>query len=427
MVDKCDIRFQAEAWDILQYLFKVKELNDHTLHFVAEFSGRINVEQLKKAVNLSVDSFPLIACRFIESEGRPFWKDSSYTANEIVTCSEKNETDKSVNDFICTEIDALVGPQVKLQVIRNGDNDTLVVLMNHMLCDGAGFKDYLYLLSDIYSNLEENPDYCPETFGSRRISQVLKAFSIYDKLKIISSKNNMYIHDPATFELTGDLKTPFIEQRKIPRDMFCQLKTYVKKHNATINDLFLSAYIRCLYKEFGYTVTIPCTVDLRKYLVDRKAEGICNLCTNLSCNIGQEIGATFDQTLDKVKQTMDREKSSNACLKSMILLEKFFDMSPYKIAKKIVDKSFSNAPIAFTNIGILEKSRLTFGRSKIAEAYMTGSIKYAPYFQLAVSTFDDQATLSVNLYGTQSDRNKISLFLDGIVHELQIYDRSGLL
>lgn len=50
---------------------------------------------------------------------------------------------------------------------------------------------------------------------------------------------------------------------------------------------------------------------------------------------------------------------------------------------------------------------------------MTGSIKYAPYFQLDISTFDDQATLSVNLYGTQSDRNKVSRFLDDIVHELQ--------
>lgn len=49
---------------------------------------------------------------------------------------------------------------------------------------------------------------------------------------------------------------------------------------------------------------------------------------------------------------------------------------------------------------------------------MTGSIKYSPYFQVAISTFDDQATLSVNLYGTQSDRNTISFFLDKLVKEL---------
>lgn len=419
MVAKRSISFQAEAWDILQYLFEVKKINDHTLHFAAEFSGKIDVEKLKTAVNISADVFPLIVCRFTESEGRPFWRDGGYTADEIVTCSVTDKTEKSVNDFICTRVEAFNGPQVKIRVIRNGNNDTLVVLMNHMLCDAAGFKDYLYLLSDIYSNLEENPDYCPDTFGSRRICQLLKSFSVHDKMKILFSKNNMCIHDPTAFELIGDPETPFIEQRKIPHDMFCSLKKYVNQHDATVNDLFLSAYIRSLYKIFGHAVVIPCTVDLRKYLPSRKAEGICNLCTNLSCDIGQEIGQAFDQTLDKVKRAMDQEKASTSCLKSITLLEKVFDTLPYKTAKKIVDKSFSNAPIAFTNIGVLDKSRLTFGRAKINQAYMTGSIKYAPYFQLAVSTFDDQATLSVNLYGAQSDRNKVSRFLDGIVHELQ--------
>ena len=55
MVVKQSISFQAKAWDILQYLFEVKKINDHTLHFAAELSGKIDVEQLKKAVNISAD------------------------------------------------------------------------------------------------------------------------------------------------------------------------------------------------------------------------------------------------------------------------------------------------------------------------------------------------------------------------------------
>lgn len=419
MVGKHSISFQVEAWDILQYLFKVKKINDHTLHFVAAFSGKIDVEQLKTAVNLSTGVFPLIRCRFTETKKRPCWEDCGYTANEIVNYLDTDNTDKSVNDFVCKEVDAFVGPQVKLQIIRGSDNDTLVVLMNHMLCDAAGFKNYLYLLSDLYSNCEKKPDYCQKVSGNRRISQILKPFSVRDKLKIITSKNDMSTHDPAKFELEGDLNNPFIEKRKIPRELFCQLKTYVKKRNATVNDLILAAYIRELFQIFHHAVTIPCTVDLRKYLVDHKAEGICNLCTNLSCNIGLDIGATFDQTLDKVKQAMDKEKSSISCLKSITLLEKVFDILPYQTAEKIVDKSFSNPPIAFTNIGIIDKSRLSFGKTEITEAYMTGSIKYAPYFQMAISTYDNQATLSINLYGTPSDRKRVSLFLDSIVKELQ--------
>lgn len=88
-------------------------------------------------------------------------------------------------------------------------------------------------------------------------------------------------------------------------------------------------------------------------------------------------------------------------------MEKLYDILPYKTAKMIVDY-FSNAPISFTNVGALDQSRLALGKAQVAEAFMTGSIKYAPYFQVAVSTFDDLPTLSVNLYGTQSDRKNFS-------------------
>lgn len=411
--------YRAEAWDILQHLFKVKKINDHILHFAATFSGKIDVERLKAAVNLSAGVFPLVKCRFDESGKRPFWVDCGFTAEDMVTCAGTDNAEESTDAFFRSEVNTFAGPQARLRVIRGENSDTLAVLMNHMLCDAAGFKDYLYLLGGIYTNLETDSGYCPEKSGSRRIGQITQPFSVRDKFKIITSKNNMSVHDPAAFALAGNPQNPFIERRTVPRELFLRLKAHVKKRGATVNDLFLTAYMRRLYREFGHTVTLPCTVDLRKYLAGRKARGICNLCTNLFCNIGQEAGGTFDQTLEKVTRAMDREKSSISCLKSITLMEKIFDCLPYRAAKKMVDKNFSNPPIAFTNIGVLDRSRLVFGKVETTGAYMTGSIKYAPYFQLAVSTYDNQPTLSVNLYGTAADRALISRFLDGIVDELK--------
>ena len=82
-------------------------------------------------------------------------------------------------------------------------------------------------------------------------------------------------------------------------------------------------------------------------------------------------------------------------------------------------KHFMNPPIALTNIGILDKSKLAFGESVIRDAYMTGSVKYVPNFQVSVTTFDDQATLCVNLYGTKGDRQKVKSFLNDFHAELQ--------
>ena len=100
-------------------------------------------------------------------------------------------------------------------------------------------------------------------------------------------------------------------------------------------------------------------------------------------------------------------------------MEMLFHYLPYKTAQKFLDRVFTNPPIAFTNIGILDKKQLVFGAAEMTGAYMTGSIKYIPYFQLALSTFDNEATFSVNLYCTQSDRNRISAFLDQFILELQ--------
>lgn len=411
--------YHVEAWDILQHLFKVKNMNDHTLHFVAEFSGQLDLQRLRKAVDTTIDAFPLIRCNYSESKRQPHWEDKGYTADDIIEFIELPDTNECINQHICKEIDAFNGPQLKIKVIQSRKNNMMCVLINHMLCDGAGFKDYLYMLSYFYNNIDRKTDYYIAPMGNRKIGQVLKSFSTGDKLKIMLSKINMSIHDDTRFDLKGDLDSPFIKTRKINREQFCALKAYSKKHDATVNDVMLTAYMRVLFQLFGKMLPIPCAVDLRKYLPNHMAGGICNLPTIVLCNIGLELGATFEQTIYKVKMVMDKQKSDISCVKSLIMLEKVFDIFPYKIARAMVLKNFSNPPIAFTNIGIIDKKKITFGEIEITEAFMTGSIKYSPFFQLAVSTFDNIVTLSVNLYGAQSDKNKISAFLDKFVNELQ--------
>ena len=419
MAVKQPLRFPVEAWDVLQSLFKEQKINDHVLHFTASFTGKLDLGFLQNSVSLTAEAFPLIRCRFSHTGRRPYWEEMRYSADEMISFVEADDAAKNIDKFLGTELDETVGPQVRFGLFREGEKDTLVVLMNHMLCDAAGFKDYLYLLCSIYTDLENNAKVHLPALGSRRVGQLFRAFSIRDRIKILLSKNDMSTHDSAKFDLEGDLSNPFIERRIIPYEEFTGLIFYAKSRHATINDLMLTAFIRTLSRLFSRPVAVPSTIDLRKYLPQHKSEGICNLITNLTCDIGVELGTSFEDTLNKVKQVMDREKASASCLKSLMLLEKAFDILPYSKAKSILDKSFSNAPIAFTNIGILDKNRLSFGTAVVSDAYMTGSIKYSPYFQMAISTYDNQASLSVNLYGTASDRKKISDFLDDVILELQ--------
>ncbi len=413
------VSYRVEAWDMLQHLFKVKKISDHTLRFVATFSGKLDLDRFKKAVNISAEAFPLIKSRFNETKFRPCWEDQGYTSDDMVKFIETSFTDESVNCFICKGVDTYNGPQLMMEVIRNNEFDTLCISMNHMLCDAAGFKDFLYMLSDIYINIDKKPNYKLAAMDDRKIRQVFKTFSVRDKIKIMFSKNNTLVHDSAKFDLEGDIDNPFIEMRTISKDYFCRIKAYAKEYSVTVNDVILTAYMRVLFQVFGRTIIVPCVVDLRKYLPNREANGICNLISNLTCNIGSEIGMPFEQTLYKVKQVMDKEKVDISCVKSLVVMEKVFDIVPYKLARGIVEKNYSHAHIEFTNIGIIDKTQLAFGNIEITEAFMTGSIKYSPCFELAISTFNDRPTLCVNLFGTHSDKNKISHFLNNLVNELQ--------
>ena len=71
-----------------------------------------------------------------------------------------------------------------------------------------------------------------------------------------------------------------------------------------------------------------------------------------------------------------------------------------------------------TNIGIIDKNKLVFDGLRIKDTFICGSIKYKPYFQIAVTTFDNEITLSINFCGTEGDKIKITEFLATFDNEL---------
>ncbi|HEX3026381.1 MAG TPA: hypothetical protein VHR42_04035 [Clostridia bacterium] len=413
--------YDSQAWDILQHLFQVKKINDHVLHFTAEFMSELDFSRIKRSVDLLADAFPLIRCGFRESHfHRPVWANRGHTSEQMVSLIETDDSAAAVQCFLCQETDLKNGPQLKVGVIRSGKSDTLCVLINHMLCDAAGFKEVLYTLSSAYTCLENQEKiHIGSKMGDRSIGQILKPYSVKDRIKIYRTKNQLNPHGNQQFDFEGDLSNPFIEIKKIPKDQFRRLKSYAKERGSSINDMILAAYLRVLYRTFGYAAPLPCAIDLRRFLPNRQAGGICNLMSNICCSVGPDIGNSFDDTLSKVKQQMDFQKNDWGSVRNIALLEKLFTVFPYKIAYNLLKKYFSNPPIALTNIGILDKNKLIFGKCVIKNAYMTGSIKYVPNFQVSVTTFDDEATLCVNLYGTEDDRQKVKTFLDDFAAELQ--------
>lgn len=420
------LRFRAETFDLLQYLFQ--EYNDHQVHAVLYFDRMIDISLLEKALCCTLEIVPILGCRFVGDNTRPYWEhtDEEYLKNlfTFVDSGGRDPGDE-IQRFITGKTDEKTGPQLMARVIRSADKDILCLVMNHMVCDGAGFKEYLYLLGEIYTRL------CNRTYGDfyyhngeRSERQLYRNFTFAKKLKLFflpheAIKANNTVYFPLSRDRTG--QEPFILRHKLAAERFARLKAYGKSHGFTINDIVLAAYFRALNRMLdtkqGDGLTIPCMVDLRRYLPGKKADGICNLAAMMTCRIGETTGQSFDETAAEVHAVMQRKKSGYPGLDGLSTLKLVFKL-PFSKAYQLLKKYYANPLIGITNIGIIDSGRLMFGKAPIKDAYVAASIKYPPYFQLGLTTYDDSLTFTVNQYGTESDRETVQRFFVLLDQEL---------
>jgi NRPS condensation-like uncharacterized protein len=422
------VRFKAEVFDKLQFLFEEYKYNDHQLHCIITFKGRLNRDIFEKAVFMSIESVPILGCRYVFDARDPYWESigkSEYA--KAISFEECSNLDQRINELLTSRTSVLEGPQVKFTVLTGPENDVLSVAMNHMVCDAAGFKDYLYLLGSIYSNLIKNPAYITSTRfkGTRSLNQVFSRLNIINKTKMLflspNSKNSQY--KLATEYPTNEAFQPYTQIQKLPSTQYQALKTYCESKNVTLNNVMLAAYYRTLYRLFNIksniALNIPCTIDLRRYLPNQKAQTICNLASWIMCDIIPGENEKFDETVKRVHIVMESKKKSFPGLNGLARLSLVSQIFPYSKFKESIKRNLKYPLFALTNIGMIDKNSLVFDQLCVTDAFMTGSIKYPPYFQMGLSTFNNTITFSLNLSDCESDRELIKRYFDLFNRELK--------
>lgn len=405
--------FKVQPFAFMQYFYKSEGLP--RIKFFIQLEDHIDEKLLREAVNLSIDAVPLINCVFDEEEF--IWKQANFNANDIVNVVDEND-----NKWFTTELDSTHEPQLKIIVLRQSTHDKLLFIINHMITDGCGFKNYMYLLCDLYNKCEKD-ECCKfnyKDFRKQSLRQISGNFSLYKKWKILFSKLNVSMPPESfKFALKGDSHNAVVLTRNIERDNFDNIKKYAKHKGASINDMIITAYMREIYRRLGTSdITIPCPVDLRKFKKKKQIFGICNLTGLYNCTVRMSDSEAFDETLDKVTEQMNAQKSSTACMKLPMLLNIIYNVVPLRILIKKFSNMRMTPFITYTNLGIIDDRRLYFGNHNIESAYITTAIKKNPYFQLSVSTFKDRCTLSVSLFAAEEDVKLVNDILDNIKNEL---------
>ncbi|WP_139692986.1 condensation domain-containing protein [Sporolactobacillus terrae] len=417
--------FAAESSDVKHFISGLNKKNDHYLHAVIHFDTTIDERVLIQAVHESQKLFPLLSCRYVEATENAYWEESDWSASDMVHVVQAMDREQAVQEQLTRKLNEKKGPQLSIAIIRKDERDSLAVILNHMLCDGGGFNDYLALLSAHYSRFIDGSTCAhpnADHLGSRSIKQVFDALNDAQLNEMKHARLMKHEQDERDYlPLKGDERQPFIMTHQLSAKAFDQLRGYVKSKGATINDALFAAYVCALARVIkAEQIILDCPVNLRSYLPKEVKPGFCNLTSNITCIVPRDAGIGFDQALMQVKKVMDKEKKSFKPLKVYWELEEAYHHHHLDQAKKLFPSIYRIPVNGMTNIGIIDEHKLRFSGLSIRDVFISGSIKYAPYFQIAVTTFQKRMTFATNFYGTNEDKACIDSFITNLINHLPI-------
>lgn len=264
--------------------------------------------------------------------------------------------------------------------------------------------------------------------------QLSERFSSLDKLRIIRrgfrDLKDLYLPRAywAFSSNVAEPSAPTYVIRHIGHDQFRAMRQLGKTHSATINDMMLTAIFRALTEMVRPNPAVPLrltnTVDLRRYLPSGKAEALCNLSSFSYPNIGSEPGATFEDTLVKVRDDMNTRKADFFGLGDLPLGVAMFKCLPFAWACALFHRAWGQMiktgilPPDFTNMGAIDPEQLDFGAPKVTAAHLTAGVTFPPFFGMGLSGFRESLSLSVGFCQTAVQRPLVEKFFDQIIREL---------
>ena len=412
--------------DMFNYVTKFGAANFQN-QVVMRFNGRLNPYILMKAVRLSVEAEPVFGSKLIENNP-PYWKLLDLDKIKFCSFEKTNEPDSAIQSYLETKLDMDNDPNLQLRLISGNPNDTLCIKINHSCCDGTGTKEYIKLLSEIYSTLERGETYVPKPKQRSRIDQdrLFDSLGIKDPVSAWNGELDLPKNMWPFPWLQGKPETYRVCVLKLP-GYYSVLSKYSKARNATINDMLLTAYYRAMHKITGIQPYLPMnisiTVDLRRYIPERKTEGIRNFSAGLDTKLSCANSETFEGTLVRVSEMMNGIKNDHPGLQSAIGLERveealFSDTLSYYITAAQNAGFIPMCTPVLSNLGFINKTLFKFSDTFVTDAYIVPPAISAPSILLCVGTYNNEITMAMSHYEEQVHQDDIYRLLFAVRDEL---------
>lgn len=403
------------------------------IRLVLEYPGQIDPQRLSTALRCLLDTDPVLGCRFEVIKKQAQWRRrddiDSLAECPLLACTD---VEQAIDQQLAERFDPWNSPNIKACIIRpdNGSGDCLLIKLSHVVADGAASLDTAMALSRLYSKLGEQADYHPPLNSNTRDSFLwLQSFKTRDKLRLLWDDLKTLpqarkpvrglISTPERYLAAIEKVSPTYKTLRLQGQRTATLDRYARERRVTLNDIYLSAFMRA-FDEFcpaphdaGLTVVMP--TNLRTLAPLQKPPAIRNLGGITHIRIGADIGTDFDDTLAKVRAATLGQKrrllGTEGQIMTRLLARASFDRKRNLIRKQMLKGAARPAAPVLTNIGAVRANRLSLDTLQPQRIRWLGETSPMPVFLTTVVRLNDKLEFSVCFDRNGLDPGRVDAFL----------------
>jgi NRPS condensation-like uncharacterized protein len=394
-------------------------------NFVLTFDGRLDARRLRDAMRLAMDAEPVFGCRYVPGR-KPHWeRRTDLDSLPLCTLTETGNFSRELERFVATPCDGTRDPLLSTCIVR-GETDALFFKTSHLAADGAGCKELLSLVAGFFRDPKRATHRAVPNVGSRGAGQLFSQTGWRECLRILRQPTHKRAKDIWCFPTvnrhdSGGLR--FVLRRLEPAT-FDALRVFGKRFDATLNNVFVAACFRALWRFLDFPPAIPQSIviptDARQYLRHGRTEAICNFTAPLHATIERITDEPFDQTLTRIRNC----PLAGPARRERALAALFWISVLYHLSRSRVERSFEAAlkgpssQVVFTNVGAFDPDQFDFG-VPLTDIYRISQAAIAPGLLIAVSSFRRKLTFAINYPSRAIRPEDIERFFDIFIEELQ--------
>lgn len=395
-------RYRANPFDLVAELYRMN--SDQTIHMVIHFSGQIDPERMKNAVDAAVHAEPRCRCRLVEDNGRLWWQPAGNDVHrDFFRYAVGDDPVSGIGKAVASTLDPHTDPVIQAILIPAPGGDTLVLNASHVAMDGKGLKEMAALILDFY----DTPGHTPHP-GLQETGREDRNLPVLSTVLAGQLQETRPHTTDSRARWTFPVTSGGAEQKKcivmtIPAARMQCVHAARRSWGITLNDLMLAVLAiscRTLPTENPpECISFYNPIDLRRYVQDN-SRSVANYSTAFEVCIPVSSGGDVQEISRTVHGIMEGIKASYPGYSDALDAEGLWNLDLTSartiMARRHEDalRSGTHIPIV-SNTGIIDLACFT---GRVANAYLLACHSAPPTIFFTFSTYEDRMTVTSSYY-----------------------------